>query len=221
MRNSLILAFSAGTAIAAMFAPQAASAATPSATPSAATTRSPAPPSAAPNPSAPPGKAPTNVMTTAPGAAASAGSDPDTTLTFDVTSGLLTMTAPTSALLGSGAPGTTISGVTGAVVVTDDRALLAGLWTAVASCTDFTTGAASPAETIPAGDATYDPGTPFVTGDFVATPSTITLSATPQTVVSSTGNGNNTATWSPTIAVAVPANAVTGTYTATLTQAVS
>lgn len=150
-----------------------------------------------------------------------AGGDPDTTVTFAVTSGLLTMTAPASANLGSGAPGTTISGVLGAVVVTDDRALLSATWTAVASSTAFTTGAATANETIPAADVTYTPGTPFVTGSATAVPATITLSATPQPVVTLTGVGNNSATWSPTLAVAVPAAAVFGTYTATVTQSVS
>jgi hypothetical protein len=231
MRNSLILAVTAGAAAAAMLAPAAASAATYGS----ATLRHPAARhrtsghSAAPSPTAAPtsaantapGTAPTNVLTTVPSTGAGSGGDPDTTLTFDVTSGLLTMTAPTTAPLGSGAPGTTITGVLGAVVVTDDRALLGGLWTAVASSTDFTTGAATTAETIPATDATYTPGTPFVTGSFVATPHTITLSNAPQTIMTSTGNGNNTATWSPTIAVAVPSAAVVGAYTATMTQSVS
>ena len=50
--------------------------------------------------------------------------DPNTTVTFAVTSGALSMTAPATANLGSGAPGTTISGELGAVTVTDDRAAL-------------------------------------------------------------------------------------------------
>ncbi len=218
MRRSLILAVTAGAAVTAMLVPAAASAA---ASGPATLRHHASSTTATPDPIAAPGTAPTNVLTTAPGAAASSGSDPTTTLTFTVNTGALSMTAPTSASLGSGAPGATITGVTGAVVVTDNRALLNGSWTAVASSTDFTTAGASPAETIPATDATYDPGVPYVTGSFVATTHTITLSATPQTVVSSTGNGNNTATWSPTIAVAVPATAVGGGYTGTLTQSVS
>jgi hypothetical protein len=151
-----------------------------------------------------------------------AGSDPDTTITFTVTSGLLTITAPLSADLGSGAPGTTITGAVGTTAVTDDRALLTASWTAVASCTNFTTGTATPNETIPATDATYTPGLITTTGTITATPHTITLSGTPQPVVVGTnGVGDNTATWDPTIAVAVPAQAVTGLYTGTLTQSVS
>jgi hypothetical protein len=147
--------------------------------------------------------------------------DPDTTVTFAITSGELTMTAPATANLGSGAPGTTITGEIGTTRVTDDRALLSASWTATASATDFTTGPTA-AETIPVTDATYAPGTITTTGGITATPTDITLDGEPQTVVAGTdGVGNNTASWNPTVAVAVPAQAVVGTYTGTLTQSVS
>jgi hypothetical protein len=151
-----------------------------------------------------------------------ASGDPDTTVTFTVTSGLLTMTAPATADLGSGAPGTTITGALGTTVVTDNRALLAATWTALASSTDFTTGTATTAETIPVADAFYDPGVITTTGTITATGTGITLSGTPEPVVRGTaGTGDNTASWDPTIAVTVPASAVVGTYTGTLTQSVS
>jgi hypothetical protein len=151
-----------------------------------------------------------------------AGSDPGTTVTFAVTSGLLTLTAPTAASLGSGAPGSTISGPLGTVTVNDNRALLNASWTVTASSSNFTTGTGTPAETIPAGDATYAPGTVTTTGTITVTPSSITLSNSPQTVMTgSSGNGDNSASWDPTVAVAVPSAAVTGTYTATLTHSVS
>jgi len=106
--------------------------------------------------------------------------------------------------------------------VTDDRALLSASWTATASATDFTTGGGTPAETIPATDATYAPGTITTTGGITATPTDITLDHEPQTVVAGTaGVGNNTAAWNPTVAVTVPVQAVVGTYTGTLTQSVS
>ncbi len=151
------------------------------------------------------------------------GGDPNTTITFTVTSGLLTMTAPGSADLGSGLPGTTISSnLGGDVVVTDDRALLAASWTATASSTNFTTGTGTAAETIPATDVGYDPGTITPTGTSAAdTGTVITLSGAAQTVVTGTAVGDNTATWDPTLSVAVPGTAVTGGYTGTLTQSVS
>jgi hypothetical protein len=148
--------------------------------------------------------------------------DPDTTVTFTVTSGELSMSAPTSASLGSGAPGTTISGALGAVTVTDDRALLSAAWTVTAASTDWTTGGGTPAETIPATDVGYDPGSITTTGTITATGTPITLSGTAAPVVTGTaGVGDNTATWNPTLSVAVPASAVGGIYTGTLTQSVN
>jgi hypothetical protein len=106
--------------------------------------------------------------------------------------------------------------------VTDTRALLSAAWTATASSTAFTTGAGTPNETIPATDATYSPGAITTPGTITATPTEITLTGAPQTVVTGTaGVGNNTASWDPTLAVHVPAQAVGGVYTGTLTQSVS
>ena len=155
-------------------------------------------------------------------ALAGPGGDPDTTVTFSVTTGALSMTAPDTADLGSGAPGTTITGALGAVTVTDDRATLGGTWAATAAATDFTTGAGTPDETIPATDAAYTPGAITTTGRVTATGTPVRLDSTAQTVVAGTAAvGNNTASWDPTIAVDVPADSVTGVYTATLTQSVA
>jgi hypothetical protein len=152
----------------------------------------------------------------------SQGGDPDTTVTFSVNSGALSMSAPVSADLGSGAPGTTISGALGPVTVTDDRALLSASWTTTAASSDWTTGGATPPETIPATDVGYDPGSITTTGTITATGTPITLSGTAAPVVTgSSGVGDNTATWNPALSVAVPASAVGGTYTGTLTQSVS
>ncbi len=148
--------------------------------------------------------------------------DPDTTVTFTVTSGALAMTAPATADLGSGVPGGTISSDLGQVTVTDNRALLSAAWTATASATSFTTGAGTPNETIPASDVNYNPGTINTTGTITATGTTVTLSGTPQTVVAGTaGVGNNSASWDPGLVVSVPASVVGGVYTGTLTQSVS
>jgi hypothetical protein len=146
------------------------------------------------------------------------GGDPDTTVTFTVTVGALSMTAPTAANLGSGAPGSTISGPLGTVTVTDARALPSAAWTVTASATDWTSGTA----TIPAGDANYDSGFISSTGTITTTGTDITLSGTPQTVVTGTaGIGDNTTSWNPTISVLVPGSAVGGLYTDTLTHSVS
>lgn len=150
------------------------------------------------------------------------GGDPDTTVTFTVTSGALSMSAPVSAELGSGAPGTDISGNLGAVTVTDDRALLSASWTTTAASSDWTTGGGTGPETIAATDVGYDPGSITTTGTITATGTPITLSGTATPVVTGTsGVGDNTASWNPAISVAVPASAVGGAYTGTLTQSVS
>lgn len=153
----------------------------------------------------------------------------DTTVTFTVTTGTLTITAPPTATLPDGAPGTTITGTVGPVTVTDNRALLAAAWTATASATAWTTGAATTAETIPVSDIGYAVGPITTTGTITATgtdlPAGIAigdLSGTPQPVVVGTaGVGDNSATWNPALSVAVPASAVGGAYLGTLTHSVS
>jgi hypothetical protein len=151
-----------------------------------------------------------------------AGTSNGTTVTFAVTSGALTITAPAAANLGSGAPGSTISDSLGQVTVNDNRAALTASWVVTASSTAFHTGTGTGAETIPAGDATYDPGVVTTTGTITVNDSNITLSGSPQAVVSgSSGVGNNSAAWTPTIAIAVPPSAVTGTYTGTITHSIS
>jgi hypothetical protein len=151
------------------------------------------------------------------------GGDPDTTVTFAVTSGLLTLTAPGSANLGTGRPGTTISGALGQMTVTDDRAALVATWTVTASLTNFTTGTGATLSTIPATDADYDAGEVVTTGVItVPPPISVALSGTPTPVVEGTaGRGNNTASWNPLMGVDVPPAAVGGTYTGTLTQSVA
>lgn len=104
------------------------------------------------------------------------------------------------------------------MTVTDNRALASASWTVTAAETDFTSGAS----TIPATDAGYDPGSITTTGTITATGTPVTLTNSAQTVVTgSAGVGDNTATWNPTVSVAVPASAVSGTYTGTLTQSVA
>ena len=157
--------------------------------------------------------------------------DPDTTVTFTATStGVLSMTAPATVSLGSGAVGSTITGALGLVTVTDDRGLDAASWTVTASSTDWTVvgGGGAANETIPATDVTYTPGTITPVGTITTAGTAITLAnaatlpAVDQTVVAGTaGVGNNGASWDPTIAVAVPASVVASGYTGTLTQSVA
>jgi hypothetical protein len=158
----------------------------------------------------------------------------DTTVTFTVTSsGTLSITAPTSVDLGPGAVGSTISGPLGTTTVADDRALDAASWTVTASSTDWTTGAGTTVETIPATDVSYDPGTISKSGVITTAGFPITLANLPAPVLPATtgvgatvvtgtaGIGDNGASWDPTISVAVPSAAVAGAYTGTLTQSVA
>jgi hypothetical protein len=165
----------------------------------------------------------TALTSTAASAAEAAPTPPvATTITFAVTSGLLTLTGPGSVNLGTAVPDSTLTGNLGLVTVTDDRALLAASWTVTASSTDFTTGTATAAETIPATDADYDPGLVSTTGTITGGETRVTLSGTPQTVVTGTaGSGNNTAHWNPVIGIDIPPAAVGGAYTGTLTQSVA
>src|SRR5687767_14955930 len=91
----------------------------------------------------------------ATGPASAADSD-TTTVTFSVTGGGLSISAPTSADLGSVRAGaTSISGSLGAVTVNDERGQLAAAWTVTVSSSPFRTGGGSAAETVPAGSVTY------------------------------------------------------------------
>jgi hypothetical protein len=135
-----------------------------------------------------------------------------------VTSGALTISVPASANLGSGAPGTTVSSATGAQTVTDARALVSASWTVTVAGTNFANGPSS----IPATAASVNVGTVTTTGTITVIGTNVTLSNSPQTVLTGTaGVGDNTASWNPTLTVAVPASAVAGLYTGTVTYSVS
>jgi uncharacterized repeat protein (TIGR01451 family) len=168
----------------------------------------------------------TNTVSSAtPGSNCPPGStDPRCGAVVNVVTGVLSITAPASADLGTATPGGIANAALGPVQVTDERAGLAVAWTATVSSTDFTTGGGSAAETIPVRDTYYlINGFTATTGSATFTPTSVTgLSTAAQAVVSATNvNGDNSATWNPVIRVSVPAGAVAGTYTATITQSVS
>ncbi len=153
-----------------------------------------------------------------------------TTTTFTVgPTGLLQISAPTSVNLTTGGgtvlPGGTLTASLGTVTVTDLRSLVAAGWVASVASSTFTTGGASPAETIPATDLGYDPTTTLATlfgsYDSLAGTDLSTLSAIAQPAVTAAGaNGDNQADWNPVITVHVPASAVAGVYTGTITHSV-
>ena len=149
----------------------------------------------------------------------------DTTgATITVTGGALSITAPADAgNLGTRANsvlGGTVSGALGQVQVNDARSAVAGSgWVATGIATAFTppTGPAIAASAVSyaagtitkVGTATYTANNP---GDMTGV----------VPVVTATGiTGDNSATWNPTITVAVPGGMAAGVYSATITESVS
>jgi len=167
-------------------------------------------------------------LTAAPAMAAPTA---DTDVTFTVTAGTLDITAQATADLGSGAPGTTITGQLGTVTVSDTRAAADASWTASVTSTDFTTGATPTAsETVLASDVDYWSGpATATTGNGTFTPGQATQGAeqpldntTPLTAFTHTGGtGNNSASWNPTLDVNVPLANEAGIYSGTVTHSVA
>jgi uncharacterized repeat protein (TIGR01451 family) len=164
-----------------------------------------------------------SVTSAAPGSTCPSGTtNPACSATVAVITGVLSITVPASANLGSIATGGTATVGLGTVTVTDNRALPGASWTATVSSTNFT-NTVTPVDLIPVGDASYLVSTLTTTGSATFTPTPVTvLSGSPQAVVTASGaNGDNSATWDPQIQVSVPSTAVAGTYTATITHSVS
>jgi len=144
--------------------------------------------------------------------------------------GALSITVPASTVnLGSVASGTASkSGQLGTVTVVDDR--LTGLtWTASVSGTNFTTGSATTAETIGKASISYWSGPVTASsGTAVRTPGQLTSGlaqdlSSPRTAFIAVGVAtvSNSTSWNPTIVVTIPAAAVSGTYTGTITHSVA
>jgi hypothetical protein len=150
-------------------------------------------------------------------------------VTFSLTAGSLTVSDPADKSLGSAATGTaSLSSQLGTVTVTDNRGSLLGTWTASVSSTDFTTGAASANETIVKGQIDYWSGAATATsGTAVTLPGQLlvankqALSASRTAFSASAVVGNNSTSWNPTVVVNVPAQAVAGTYSGTVTHSVT
>lgn len=141
----------------------------------------------------------------------------DTTTTFSITGGDLTLTAAPTANLGSAGTGaSSISGSLGSVGVTDARGGTVG-WTATAVSTVFSEGLGPDSTGV-----TYTTGTVGSTGTVTVAGSTNQAVNTAATVVTASGvTGNNTASWTPQLTVALPSNALAGSYTGTVTTSVS
>ncbi|UYQ60133.1 hypothetical protein [Streptomyces peucetius] len=152
----------------------------------------------------------------------------DTTVTFTVATANLTLEVPSSRDLGSGFPGQTVSGQLGTVTVRDERAANNATWTVSVVATQFDTGTDDPTEVIVpnlvnywSGPATATTGT----GTFVPGQPTrndrVSLEQ-PRTAFSKTsGSGNNSASWNPTLEIRIPQDAIGGLYSGTVTHSVA
>jgi hypothetical protein len=159
--------------------------------------------------------------TSAPGWAATSGG---TTASFTLTGGTLSITVPTATVSFGSTPetvaGQVVSGSLGQVQVNDARDAAAGAgWVATVISAAFTpsAGTAIAASAISysagaiskVGTATYTANNP---GDLTAAVAVVTASGI---------TGDNSATWNPTISIAVPGGMAAGTYVAVITHSVS
>jgi hypothetical protein len=139
----------------------------------------------------------------------------DTTTTFSLTGGTLTLSVSASAGLTGEATGiaaNTITGTLGQVLVTDARGLITG-WVTSAVSSTFTGSSLSVSN-----------GVTYTTGDVTKTGlSTVTgvsaelITAVKPVAAATAAIGNNTASWNPTLDVSMPAGALAGAYTGTVT----
>lgn len=140
----------------------------------------------------------------------------------------LAITVPGPAALGSGPTGAgTLSASLGTVMVTASG-LVAPSFVVTVSSTTFVTGGATGAETIPLTAISYWSGPVTAsTGLQTAVPGQLTAVqaqalSSPRTAFTSTGLVLSISTsWNPTIVVNIPAAAVAGTYTGTITHSVA
>ena len=159
------------------------------------------------------------------GAAPPASAD-TTTASIEVTSGSLSISVPTSAgSLGTRAnsvSGGSISGPLGQVQVNDARSAAAGAtWTASVISTAFTRVSPTAGPAIAASAVSYAAGpiTKVGTATYAAQDPSHLEGSIP--AVTATGiTGDNSATWNPTITVAVPGGSPAGVYDATITHSV-
>lgn len=152
-------------------------------------------------------------------------------VTFSLTGGGISIAEPSgaAALTGgalAGLAGTSLTGALGSTVVTDLRGGVIGWSSKITGTTAFSNSTT----TIPVTAAkAWVPGAVAFTGVVTPTAGTylteatgLALTGAAQPLVTATAVvGNNTATFTPSIAVAVPANATAGDYTGAVTQTVS
>lgn len=154
------------------------------------------------------------------GMAGPASADP-TGATITIQGGVLSMTVPTDAgNLGTRAntvAGETITGSLGVVKVNDARSAVAGSGWIVSVISTAFTPPAGPA--IAASAVGYSAGTIDKVGTATYTANDPANLTGVVPAVTATGiTGDNSATWNPTITVAVPGGMAAGVYSATITH---
>lgn len=154
-------------------------------------------------------------------AATASGVGADTTATFTLTAGGLSISAPTGSVSLGSQPvsnsSSTITGSLGVVTVSDQRGG-ATTWTASVISTAFTPPA-GPAD--PASNVSYGAGTITASATVVATAVPAMNLTGVSTVVTGVSTGVSSASWNPSISVVVPANFAPGVYSATITHSVA
>ncbi len=150
-------------------------------------------------------------------------------LSLDVSTAGTTVTLAPAQGVTAILPSAAVTGSLGTTAVSDSRGSSTG-WTVTVAATDFVSGQ----NTIPISNATLAPGTvgslplPTVCGlaGVVTLPTSVALATTAKqlgkcaNVVPTVVVGANSAQWSNTMSLTVPADAVAGTYTSTVTQSV-
>jgi hypothetical protein len=147
-----------------------------------------------------------------------------TTATITLQAGVLSITVPVDAgnlgTASNAVGGVVISGPLGQVQVNDARSAAAGSgWIASVISSAFTPPA-GPA--IPASAVSYTAGTITKVGTATYTANNPTNLTASVPAVTATGiTGDNSATWNPTIHVAVPGGSAPGVYSAIITHSVA
>ncbi|MFF3687870.1 hypothetical protein [Streptomyces sp. NPDC002187] len=147
----------------------------------------------------------------------------DTPVTVQVSSGTLDIAVPSGpvnlgTVIVSSSP-QTVSNQLGNITVTDGRGGNTG-WTVTANAVDFT-GPQNISVSAP-GSSSYTAPNASVTGTATVTPSNLSALYPPAPVqVATDVSGINSATWNPTISLTLPANALAGSYSSTITHSVS
>jgi len=134
--------------------------------------------------------------------------------------GLTTLEA--GAALTEATPGADIEGQIAGVEITDARAIT-GVWAVSVNATAFTNVAApDDATSMAAAAITYTLGAVTAEGAPVITNVTpdVVLTAVDAEVATATVAGNNSALWTAGLSIAVPAGALAGTYSTTITHSV-